>query len=273
MWPIENKVPLSTNGLVEVIKMARNWRKRAPDRPETKPTIVMSQYVSLSPSHEHTFSNGVSRVGVYIGANVCIDQMDIDHEVDVFHAVKAMRINRPQLIDMKVRKEWQWQSNRLTSRTSTSISTTSCCIGTWLIQSTGYTTRRTVRNRQNLDRLPVPPRQDSRSETKTVSIVSQRKSKKTTSRKRSQRSTKPSRLFSKRVTLAQFVNKLCIFLPMTFSTHISANFFIYFIALFLLNWGFFSSEAVSSPQSIIVINIDYIYLVVSSFSESRCSEK
>ena len=43
MWPIENKVPLSTNGLVEVIKMARNWRKRAPDRPETKPTVVMSQ--------------------------------------------------------------------------------------------------------------------------------------------------------------------------------------------------------------------------------------
>ncbi|VDN28961.1 unnamed protein product [Gongylonema pulchrum] len=43
MWPIENKVPLSTSGLIDVIKMARTWRKRAPDRPETKPTIVMSQ--------------------------------------------------------------------------------------------------------------------------------------------------------------------------------------------------------------------------------------
>ncbi|CAD6192228.1 unnamed protein product [Caenorhabditis auriculariae] len=88
MWPIENKVPLSTTGLIDVIKMARSWRKRAPDRPETKPTIVMSH-------------NGVSRVGVYIGANICIDQMDVDHEVDIFHAVKMMRINRPQLIDMK----------------------------------------------------------------------------------------------------------------------------------------------------------------------------
>ncbi|EGT57268.1 hypothetical protein CAEBREN_10014 [Caenorhabditis brenneri] len=88
MWPIGNKVPLSTTGLVDVIKMARSWRKRAPDRPETKPIIVMSH-------------NGVSRVGIYIGANICIDQMDIDHEVDVFHAVKMMRINRPQLIDMK----------------------------------------------------------------------------------------------------------------------------------------------------------------------------
>ncbi|KJH43712.1 Protein-tyrosine phosphatase [Dictyocaulus viviparus] len=88
MWPIENKVPLSTTGLMDIIKMARSWRRRAPDRPETKPTVVMSH-------------NGVSRVGVYIGANICIDQMDIDHEVDVFHAVKMMRINRPQLIDMK----------------------------------------------------------------------------------------------------------------------------------------------------------------------------
>lgn len=33
---------------------------------------------------------------------MCIDQMDMDHEVDVFHAVKLIRINRPQLIDMKV---------------------------------------------------------------------------------------------------------------------------------------------------------------------------
>ncbi|GMT15986.1 hypothetical protein PFISCL1PPCAC_7283, partial [Pristionchus fissidentatus] len=88
MWPLESKVPLSTSGLMDVIKMARSWRKRAPDRPETKPTIVMSH-------------NGFSRCGVFIGANVCIDQMDIDHEVDVFHAVKMMRINRPQLIDIK----------------------------------------------------------------------------------------------------------------------------------------------------------------------------
>ncbi|VDD93344.1 unnamed protein product [Enterobius vermicularis] len=88
MWPIENKVPLSTSGLIDIIKMARSWKKRAPDRPETKPTIVMSH-------------NGVSRCGIFVAANVCIDQMDIDHEVDVFHAVKMIRINRPQLIDMK----------------------------------------------------------------------------------------------------------------------------------------------------------------------------
>lgn len=86
MWPIENKVPLSTSGLIDVIKMARTWRRRAPERPEMKPTIVMSH-------------NGVSRCGIYVAANVCIDQMDMDHEVDVFHAVKLIRMNRPQLVD------------------------------------------------------------------------------------------------------------------------------------------------------------------------------
>lgn len=86
MWPIENKVPSSTSGLIDMIKMARSWRKRAPERPETKPTIVMSH-------------NGVNRCGIYIAANVCIDQMDMDHEVDVFHAVKLIRMNRPQLVD------------------------------------------------------------------------------------------------------------------------------------------------------------------------------
>lgn len=45
------------------------------------------------------FSNGVNRCGIYIAANVCIDQMDMDHEVDVFHAVKLIRMNRPQLVD------------------------------------------------------------------------------------------------------------------------------------------------------------------------------
>lgn len=43
MWPMENKVPLSTSGLIELVKMVRSWRKRAPDRPEIKPTIVLSQ--------------------------------------------------------------------------------------------------------------------------------------------------------------------------------------------------------------------------------------
>lgn len=43
MWPIDNRVPLSTSGLIDVIKFVRNWRKTAPDRAETKPSVVLSQ--------------------------------------------------------------------------------------------------------------------------------------------------------------------------------------------------------------------------------------
>uniref|UniRef100_A0AC35U5K7 Receptor-type tyrosine-protein phosphatase kappa n=1 Tax=Rhabditophanes sp. KR3021 TaxID=114890 RepID=A0AC35U5K7_9BILA len=88
MWPIENKIPMSTSKLIDAMRMARSWKKRAPDRPETKPTIVLSH-------------NGYSRCGIFIAANVCIDQMEMDREIDVFHAVKMIRINRPQLIDIK----------------------------------------------------------------------------------------------------------------------------------------------------------------------------
>ncbi|VDO35759.1 unnamed protein product [Onchocerca flexuosa] len=102
MWPIENKVPLSTSGLIDIIKMARSWRERAPDRPETKPTIVMSQ-MKRTPRYlgkfVFIFSNGVDRCGIYIAANICIDQMDMDHEIDIFHAVKLIQVNRPQLVD------------------------------------------------------------------------------------------------------------------------------------------------------------------------------
>ncbi|KRZ22653.1 Receptor-type tyrosine-protein phosphatase kappa, partial [Trichinella pseudospiralis] len=83
-----HRVPLSTVGLIDVIKMARCWRKRAPDRPETKPTVVISH-------------NGVSRVGIYVAINLLIDQMDVEQEVDVFHAAKIVRLNRPQLFDHK----------------------------------------------------------------------------------------------------------------------------------------------------------------------------
>lgn len=43
MWPIDNRVPLSTSGLIDVMKSVRIWRKKAPDRAETKPSVVLSQ--------------------------------------------------------------------------------------------------------------------------------------------------------------------------------------------------------------------------------------
>ncbi|OUC47038.1 hypothetical protein D917_07233 [Trichinella nativa] len=76
IWPIQHRVPLSTVGLIDVIKMARCWQC----------------FIN---------SNGVSRVGIYVAINLLIDQMDVEQEVDVFHAAKIVRLNRPQLFDHK----------------------------------------------------------------------------------------------------------------------------------------------------------------------------
>lgn len=65
----------------------------------------------------------MSRCGIFIAANVCIDQMDMDNEVDVFHAVKMIRINRPQLIDMKVGYQYNIVIKLLFYRMNTNTST------------------------------------------------------------------------------------------------------------------------------------------------------
>lgn len=54
---------------------------------------------------EHTltllnfYRNGVLRSGLFIAANYVLERIKTDKEVDVFQAVKQMRLNRPQLID------------------------------------------------------------------------------------------------------------------------------------------------------------------------------
>ncbi|CDW55149.1 Receptor type tyrosine protein phosphatase mu [Trichuris trichiura] len=98
IWPAQHRVPLSTSGLIDVIKMARLWRKRAPDRPDTKPTVVISH-------------NGVSRCGIFVAINILIDQIDVEQRVDVFHAAKIVRLNRPQLFDH--REEYKYLNDLL----------------------------------------------------------------------------------------------------------------------------------------------------------------
>ncbi|VDP12169.1 unnamed protein product [Soboliphyme baturini] len=88
VWPVQHRVPYSTSGFIDVIKMARSWRRRAPDRADIKPTIVISH-------------NGVSRCGIFIAMNILIDQINMEKQVDVFHAAKMIRLNRPQLFDNK----------------------------------------------------------------------------------------------------------------------------------------------------------------------------
>uniref|UniRef100_A0A915HUX3 Receptor-type tyrosine-protein phosphatase mu n=1 Tax=Romanomermis culicivorax TaxID=13658 RepID=A0A915HUX3_ROMCU len=88
-WPLDSKVPLSTASLIYLLKIVRELRHQASlDKTEHKPIVVMSH-------------NGISRCGIFVAAHICIDQMEMDDEVDIFRACKSVRMNRPQLIDTK----------------------------------------------------------------------------------------------------------------------------------------------------------------------------
>jgi len=81
-WPMEQKVPMSTNSLVELMNMVERWRARS----GYGPVVVVSP-------------DGRSRTGVYCAANACIEQVILYGEVDVFTAVKTVRRHRPQMIE------------------------------------------------------------------------------------------------------------------------------------------------------------------------------
>ncbi|RXG67266.1 Receptor-type tyrosine-protein phosphatase U, partial [Armadillidium vulgare] len=81
-WPQGHKVPTSTNALVELMNMVERWRQRMGHGP----VLVLSQ-------------DGMSRTGVYCGANACIEQVIQHGEVDVFQAIKTVRLHRPQMVN------------------------------------------------------------------------------------------------------------------------------------------------------------------------------
>uniref|UniRef100_A0A336K031 CSON011467 protein n=2 Tax=Culicoides sonorensis TaxID=179676 RepID=A0A336K031_CULSO len=81
-WPMGQKVPSSTNSLVELMNMVERWRQRV----DYGPVCIVSP-------------DGRSRAGVYCAANACIEQVIQHGEVDVFQAVKTVRRHRPQLVE------------------------------------------------------------------------------------------------------------------------------------------------------------------------------
>ncbi|ODM88668.1 Receptor-type tyrosine-protein phosphatase kappa [Orchesella cincta] len=79
---IEQKVPMSTNSLVELMNMVERWPNREWD-----------------PLSSFRRDDGHSRSRVYCGANACIEQVITYGEVDIFTAVKTIRRHRPQMIE------------------------------------------------------------------------------------------------------------------------------------------------------------------------------
>ncbi|KAH9415711.1 hypothetical protein DERP_000201 [Dermatophagoides pteronyssinus] len=81
-WPLDHKVPTSTNALVELMNMVERWRQRT----NYGPVIVVSY-------------NGKSRAGVYCAANFAMEQVVQHNEVDIFNAVRTVRRHRPHLVE------------------------------------------------------------------------------------------------------------------------------------------------------------------------------
>lgn len=81
-WPLDHKVPTSTNALVELMNMVERWRQRT----NYGPVVVVSY-------------NGKSRAGVYCAANYAMEQVVQHGEVDIFSAVRTVRRHRSQLIE------------------------------------------------------------------------------------------------------------------------------------------------------------------------------
>lgn len=65
--------------------------------------LFLSGLLLYSLNIKNDFSNGRSRAGVYIAANVAIEQVVQHGEVDVFQAVKNVRGHRPHLIENMVK--------------------------------------------------------------------------------------------------------------------------------------------------------------------------
>ena len=72
----------SATNLVEILASARKWRDL--ENPDS-PVAVVSM-------------DGAEKAGVYCVGSHCWDQLVRDKEVDLLHAVRSVRISRPQLV-------------------------------------------------------------------------------------------------------------------------------------------------------------------------------
>ena len=73
----------SASSLVEIMASARKWRDM--ENPES-PVVVVSM-------------DGAEKAGIYCVGSHCWDQLVRDKEVDLVHAVRSVRISRPQLVN------------------------------------------------------------------------------------------------------------------------------------------------------------------------------
>lgn len=81
-WPDCSNVPSSKVAMLELLDMVDRSQKQYGN----KPVVVHCM-------------NGASRSGLFVASSCVLERIRVDKEVDVFQAVKQMRLNRSQHID------------------------------------------------------------------------------------------------------------------------------------------------------------------------------
>ncbi|XP_067938232.1 receptor-type tyrosine-protein phosphatase mu-like isoform X2 [Watersipora subatra] len=83
-WPDSQKIPLQNYAILDLLEVSTQWKDL--QSANNTPTLVVSK-------------NGVSRVGVFCAASICLNKLHNEGEVDVFNAARTVMQNRPQLIE------------------------------------------------------------------------------------------------------------------------------------------------------------------------------
>ncbi|XP_055956431.1 receptor-type tyrosine-protein phosphatase kappa [Patella vulgata] len=76
------KISLSHKSLLYVMQCVDDWQQKTNP---TTPVCIMSK-------------DGSSRCGIYAAVNICVNQVEIDGECDIFNAVRLIKRNRPHLV-------------------------------------------------------------------------------------------------------------------------------------------------------------------------------
>nr|XP_006813558.1 PREDICTED: receptor-type tyrosine-protein phosphatase mu-like [Saccoglossus kowalevskii] len=81
-WPADQEFPTSKSVIVDLMSMVEKWQKQTGNGPVTVHCI-----------------NGIGRCGVYCASVSTCDRIKVDQMVDIFQAVKALRANRPHMVE------------------------------------------------------------------------------------------------------------------------------------------------------------------------------
>ena len=104
-WP-ENDSPRSTADFLNMVDQLQKWQQAIGDKVITihcKYAVYENVSSAVPWNGFCVFSNGVGRSGAFCGLLTLIEILKMETAIDFFHKVKAMRIQRPGMVQTVVR--------------------------------------------------------------------------------------------------------------------------------------------------------------------------